>query len=416
MKIHLNYKRNPHQELLHDDITTKFLHLSSGFGGGKSYALIMKAFQLSWLNRGCHGGFVCPTFTDYKKDIYPLMEQIIYESGIKNVQQNKSEHWWKFPWTKGKLYIASAEKKLRGPNWGYACINEATLIPQERYREVIGRVRVKKAKNPQIVSVGTPEGTAHWLYDAFIEEPMRNSRVIYGDTRDNLENLSDDYVQSLEDSYDSTMLDAYLKGLWVNMSNNRFYYAYDPKKNDNKDIKQIPYATVHASLDFNVDKMCCTLWHYDGIKCRAFDSIILKGNADTKKMCDALKARGYWPDLTILYPDPAGNARSTKGRPDNVILKEEGFYQVRVKTTQPRMRQRQLHMNNLLGKGIIEINPETCKDLKKDFESVEQNVITLDKNKKNAELTHSSDGADYMFDILIPFVKPTHRSGMMKIR
>jgi len=403
LKIKFDYIKNPHQQELHDDITTKFLHLSSGFGGGKSYGLIMKALQLSWLNRNIPGGFICPTFADYKKDILPLIEMIMDENKI-NYKHHKSDHTFMFPWSKGKMYITSAEKKLRGPDWGWACVNEVTLMQHERYKEIIGRVRIKKSTYPQIVSVGTPEGTAHWLYDSFMEEPMRNSRVIYGDTRDNLANLSEDYIQSLEDSYDSTMLDAYLRGMWVNMSSNRFYYSYDPSRNDNKDIvRPNDYSVTHASLDFNVSKMCCTLWHYDGRKLRAFDEIILKDNADTKKMCDALKARGYYPDNTIIYPDPAGNARTTKGRPDNVILKDEGFYQVKVKSTQPRMRTRQLNVNNLLDKGVIEINPIKCKTLKKDLESVEQDPVKLDKVKKDMALTHSSDGMDYLIDIMFPF-------------
>ena len=36
MKLAINYKRNLHQKEFDEDIQTKFLHLSSGFAGGKS--------------------------------------------------------------------------------------------------------------------------------------------------------------------------------------------------------------------------------------------------------------------------------------------------------------------------------------------------------------------------------------------
>lgn len=136
-----------------------------------------------------------------------------------------------------------------------------TLIPHERYKEMVGRVRVKGAPCPQIASNGTPEGTSHWLYEQFVETPMKGSRIIYGDTRNNIENLGDDYITSLENSYDAIMLDAYLRGLFVNMKGNRFYYAYDPKKNDDTEIEQLEGEEVHVTLDYNVAPMVATLWN-----------------------------------------------------------------------------------------------------------------------------------------------------------
>ncbi len=217
-------------------------------------------------------------------------------------------------------------------------------------------------------------------------------------------------------SYDSIMLDSYLKGLWVNMRGNRFYYAYDPKINENKDLLRIPQAHVHVSLDFNVSKMVATCWHYDGVKLRAFDQIILKDNASTKKMCDALKHRGYWPENTTIYPDPAGNSRSTSGESDVVVLRQEGFTNIRFRNAAPRFRQRQLNTNKLLENGIVEIHPDRCKDLKKDFESVVQDPISLGKDKSDMERTHASDGFDYMCDLLFPFKGPRSKSEQVSIR
>lgn len=400
--ITLNPKFNKHQSKFMKDLDTKLLHLSSGFGGGKTYALIWKMLHLSKLNKMAHGGFMAPSLVEFKKDVLPLAEEIFEEYKIPYIY-NKQDNFFQFPaWTKRKVFVVSGEKKIRGPNWGWACINELTLCPLVRYKEVIGRVRVKQAKYRQVASSGTPEGMANEYYEYLIESKRKNVRIIYGDTRDNLHNMDESYVENLEDSYDSIMQDAYIRGLWVNMSGNRFYYAYDPNKNDDKNIKSAPYSTIHVSLDFNVDKMCANCWNFDGVKLTAFDQVILKKNADTRKMVQALNARGYTPDNTIIYPDPAGNARSTKGKPDIKIL-EAADYECRVKLAAPRMRTRQLNVNNLLEKGIIKINPDKCKDLKKDLMAVEQNPITLEKDKKNPQLTHSSDGMDYMTDILFPF-------------
>lgn len=414
MRLQVKYKKNKHQKEFDDDITSKFLHLSSGFGGGKSYALAMKAIRLSALNKPWPGGLMAPTYRDLKRDIIPIFEDILEGNKIK-YHYHKTDNYYQFPWSNGRLYLFSGDQKLRGPNLAYFLFNEVTLLSAERYREGIGRVRIKGASYPQIASVGTPEGVQNFMYEMFVERPMPNSRIIYGDTRDNLENLDAGYISSMEYSFDKTMLDAYLKGLWINMTGNRFYYSYDPNRNDDNTIVEDRAKQVHCFLDFNVQHMTATLWHYDGTL-KGFGEIVLDNNADTAKMCEALKARGYTPDRTIIYPDPAGAARSTKGKPDHEILRINGFHQIRVKSSQPRFRQRQLNTNNLLEKGMVSFNPDTMRSLKKDLQAVEQDPVTLEKNKSNPKLTHASDGFDYGCDILFPFSGVKPESAIIKFR
>jgi predicted RNA binding protein YcfA (HicA-like mRNA interferase family) len=165
--------------------------------------------------------------------------------------------------------------------------------------------------------------------------------------------------------------------------------------------------------------MSAVLWQYDGKKARAFDEITIENladGADTKMMGKAIMAKGYVPDSVVLYPDPSGNNRSTNGDPNIVILKNMGFTDIRVRKSHPTFRQRQLNMNNLLEKGVIEIHPKKCPRLKKDFMSVEQDTVTNEKIKKNKKLTHHSDGADYFFDILFPFKGSSSRSSVYRVR
>jgi len=432
MKYRIRYHRNPHQAQYHDDITSKFLHLSTGFGGGKSYSAAMKGFQLGRLNKNIPGGCVVPSIADYKKDLLPLIEEILDVNRIK-YKYHRTDKWFRFPWSRGRMYVATAEKKIRGPNWGWAVINEVTLMKHESYKETIGRVRVKGSPYPQIASSGTPEGTGHWLHEVFIENPMKGSRIIYGDTRDNQENLNDDYIPTLESSYDLVMLDAYLRGLFVNMKGNRFYYAYDPKRNDNANIKQVEGAEVRVTLDYNVAPMVATLWNIVYIKNRngvpllmpdgspvkraiAFDQIVIDDGADTQKMSDAMYAYGLNPDTTTIYPDPAGKNRSTQGPPDNEQLRKAGWYKIKVKNVAPQFRKRQLATNNLLAKGFIQMHPVKCRALKKDCEAVEQDKATFEKIKTNPKLTHASDGMDYFVDIEFPLSGTKPNSGSARIR
>ncbi len=394
----------------------------------------MKAFQLSALNRNFRGGCVVQSIADFKKDLLPLFEEVLEVNGLtRATRYHQTDKWFRFPWTRRKMHVVSAEKQIRGPNWAYAVINESTLISHRRYKEAIGRVRIKGAPNPQIASSGTPEGTANYVNEIFIEKPMKGSRIIYGDTRDNQVNLNDDYIPTLEASYDETMLDAYLRGLFINMKGGRFYYAYDPAINDDDTIEQIEGLEVRVSLDYNVAPMQATLWNIVEVanargvplvmpngmpirRAQAFDQIEIADGADTKKMCAAMTAYGLDPDTTTIYPDPAGRARSTKGPPDNEQLKAHGWYKIKTRLAAPAFRKRQLAVNNLLGRGFITLNPAKCKALKKDFMGVEQDQATLEKIKDNPKMTHASDGCDYFVDIEFPLSGQKPNPGSTRIR
>lgn len=414
--LKLVYKKNRHQDIFHNDVATKFLHLSGGYGSGKSFALIQKMFWLSWKNRHFNGGLVCPSYAEFKRDIMILIEEICERNRIK-YKYHKTEHWYRFPWSNGRIFVATGEKQIKGPNWAFAVINELTLLPFERYREVIARVRLKKARYPQIASCGTPEGLLTGFYSFFIEQPDPRAKVVYGSTDDNLVNLSDDYVQSLESAYDQRQLEAYRHGQFVNILGNRFYYCYDPQRHDNKDLVEDPDAPVLVSMDFNVDPMVATIWQWqsDG-SIGAVDEIVLKLNADTNKMAQALMARGYHPDRTTIFPDPAGNARSTKGQPDVVILKNHGYYNIKVRSQAPPFRRRQLNVNNLMEKLRVRLNIKKCPALHRDWLLCTQDLVTLEKEKSSPELTHSSDGADYMFDILFEFSGYKPQTSVFKLR
>lgn len=409
-------KFNRHQKEFLADTTSRLLHLSTGFGGGKTHGLCLKALQLSQLNAPHPGGLVGPDFKEIKKDVIPEMELILEKNKIP-YRYHKTEHWFLFPWSKAPLYVVSAEKKIRGPNWAYAVINELTLMPLVRYKEIMGRVRVKGASVPQIASCGTPEGFASEFYEYMIENPPESLRIIYGSTDDNIENLHTDYISLLEDTYDKKMLDAYRRGLWVNMAGNLFYYSFNPVKVYDETLQPDQFSSFVCSMDFNVDPMTATLWGFDGYKIYGVGQVLLEGaeGYNTQNMCDALKARGFVPSNTTIFPDPAGRARSTKGPPDVKILQDNG-YAVRVKTVAPSFRRRQLNTNNLLDKGRVKLNPNLCKGMVKDFQAVEQDIITLEKKKDSPKLTHFSDGFDYMTDILFPFSGDLKGAREVKIR
>lgn len=418
MKLNLAYKWKHHQTEFLKDIRSHILMLSGGMGSGKSFVLVSKILHLSYLNRMVPGGLVCPDFSDFKRDMLPMIEQVLDERKIK-YYYHANDHYFKFPWqnTWAKLYVVTAEKKIRGPNWGYAGINEVTLIKPERFQDVVSRVRIKTTPLQQIACVGTPEGIMNPYYDIFVTSPPAGFRMIKGSTYDNADNLGEAYIAAMESNFDATSRKAYMHGEWVNMRGDQFYYNYQPEKHDDFDLVGPEHGYVLCSMDFNVDPLTATMWHKNGDSIGAFDQIELAGEEgfDTHKMVRAMMIRGYTPENTIVYPDPAGRARSTKGKPDVQILEEAG-YQVAVRTVAPSFRARQLNANNLFEKGRIKLHPVKASGLKRDLLGVEQDKVTLEKKKNNPKLTHFSDGMDYMLDIVFPFSGNRSKVSEVKIR
>lgn len=402
-KVKVKYKKNAPQEEFHKDIITPMLMFCGGLGSGKTFALCMKALLLSALNKDVSGGFLCPSFPDYKKDILPTFEEILSDANLlPYCKINRTDKYIIFPWSKAPLYIHTAEKHIKGPNYGYALINEFSSIPLERVQELINRVRVKDAPCRQINFAGTPEDVYGWLED-FIEkhEAQNLLRVIRGKTTDN-EHLAPEYIEHLKATLDPLQFRLFAEGELIQLSTNRFYYAFSADRN-NTDIDLDPMRTIHIGLDFNVGNMHAVIGQVHEIRRKKvmvlFDQIVLKDfGSDTRQMASAIKKRhGDYLDQILITCDFSGAARKTTGPSDVLLLRDAGF-EVRYRAKgNVRLKKRQLLVNGLLSHGQILVNKERCPVLWKDMNKVLQKE-DFTKDKTNPDLTHASDGLDYLID------------------
>jgi hypothetical protein len=175
-KIH--YEMLPYQREFHESVKPK-AYLSCGYGGGKTYSLVMKCFRLMNENPGLSGGILSPTLQMYKKDIVPTVQEICAANSIR-YRYNKSESVWTFPNTGSKVYAFHSEdegRSIRGPNLAWGAINEVTLCSREAFLAFIARIRLKKAGRLQTVMSGTPEGF-NWAYEYFVERPRSDTDFI----------------------------------------------------------------------------------------------------------------------------------------------------------------------------------------------------------------------------------------------
>lgn len=410
-KVKVKYIRNSPQAEFHRDISSKYLVFSGGLGSGKTFGLCMKMMQLSELNKDVAGGILCPSYSDYKKDILPTFQQIFEESGLTPyVKINHTDKAIYFPWSKAPLYIFTAEKPIAGPNLGYCGINEFSLIKWERINEMMRRVRVKKAEYSQRCFAGTPEDVHGWFED-YVEKNQDNPlfNFIKGKTTDN-EHNDPDYIEHLRSTLDPMQFKLFAEGELVNLNSMAFYYAYTAQ--NHYPCEFIEGETIYINIDFNVGNMTATICHklneieIDGKKIRDvslfFDEIVLKEySSDTYAMINEIIARyGKYKHLIKITCDFSGSARKTTGAPDVVVLRQVfGHEHVRYrKTGNVPLRKRQVLVNGLLSKLKILLNPEKCPTLKKDLKKVRQKADDFIKDKANPDLTHASDTLDYYCD------------------
>jgi len=414
MSREIEYKPLSHQKPFHLSTKPK-VYLSSGFGAGKTYSLVMKAFQLMHLNQDMAGGILCPSIKMYKRDVYPTIKEICYENGIPH-QYNKTDLQWYFPDARALVYIFHSEDEgasIRGPNLAWGCINEVTLVSEMAFKALISRIRKKEAKLLQLAMSGTPE-SFNWCYEYFIQEPRQDTDLIFGNSAENIYN-ADSYIQMLRDSYDELMQQQYIDGKFVNLTGKRCAYAFDRFKHTADDIDKLDGFPVYVSLDFNVDPMAATLWNRlpgitqksnrqktRGAILRAWDQIRIPG-ADTYDVCKAIREKTFKTDQIAIFPDPAGASRSTKVKhlTDIDILESEGFTDIRYKR-KISVRNCLNALNAMFNRNEVIINRVKCPDVVADLEQCvfRQGVFEIDKT--NLKRSHWLDGLKNMVDYEFP--------------
>lgn len=407
------------------DITSKFLYMSGGYGSGKTYSLVMKAFQLMDLNQGVPGALLAPTTKMFKRDVLPTFREIAGNHGIQ-FRYNKADGELIFPDTNTTIYVYHAEDdgdSIAGANVGWALANEASLCSWLAIKALFGRVRLKRCKHPQIFMSGTP-AEFNWVYSFFVEqsqiaERWRGRRIIYSSSRAN-KHTAEWYVDMLESSYDELARQQFVEGLFIPITGNRFLHRFNRHKHVTDYATRVLDAPVWVKVDFNVNPMVATISSYvhgSRVPIRVFDEIAMSG-ADTYMLGRELKYRiGANFGKAVLFPDPAGRARKTSAKDlisDIQILQEMGFQDIRYKN-QIVVKDCYFAANNLFDKNMVAINPK-CKELIADAEQVKVKDGAFEMEKKDPKRTHALDGFKNMADYMFPAVKSYSEVTERKIR
>ncbi|WP_291280019.1 PBSX family phage terminase large subunit [Galactobacter sp.] len=291
---------------------------------------------------------------------------------------------------------AKAEKVIRGMTVAGAFVDEVTVIPEEFFTQLLGRMSVAGAK---LFGSTNPDSPAHWLKTKFLDriDELPDWRHWHFTIDDN-PSLTDEYKDSIKAEFTGMWYRRFIAGEWV-AAEGAIFPMWDPDTHvvDPDDLPPmqdvlavgLDYGTQNATaalmLGLGVDGILYFLdeWTYSGRDTRRplTDSML----ADRlEAWMDGLRAQYQRPRMILVDPSAASfrTELMARGTPtteaDNSVL-----YGIRT-------------MASLLGMGRLKV-ASTCTNLIREMPSYSWDDKAAEKgeDKPVKVADHSIDAARY---------------------
>jgi hypothetical protein len=391
----------------------KFRAFVAGFGSGKTWVGASGLCQHAWEFPRVNAGYFAPSYPMVRDIFYPTIEEVAEDWGLRAVVK-KADH--EVGLYSGRTYRTTVicrsmddPNKIVGFKIGKALVDELDVmkLPQAEtaWRKIIARLRHQAPGLTNGVDVTTtPEGF-NFVYRQWVKETQGRPerQALYGlvqaSTYQNGKNLPEGYIESLRASYPPQLIQAYLRGQFVNLTSGAVYPEFDRRLN-HSDAELQPDETIHVGMDFNVLKMAAVICVVRQGQPVAVAELV--NVRDTPTMAGLLKQR-YPGRQIVVYPDASGQNTSSKSASDSdlSILRQAGFT-VRVNPTNPSVKDRVNSVNALIlndkGERRLKVNTHRCPTL---TESLEQQAY--DRNGEPDKTT----GHDHVNDAIGYFIANT---------
>jgi hypothetical protein len=408
----------PQAEFL--QLQKKFKALVAGFGSGKTWAGCAGQCRHAWEHPRINAGYFAPTYPQIRDIFYPTIEEVAADWGLvaKVNESNKEVHLFNGRKYRTTILCRSMEKPgdIVGFKIGHAQIDELDLLKKEKakiaWRKIIGRMRYKVDGLRNGVDVTTtPEGFK-FVYEQFVkavrEKPELGAMygVVHASTYENEANLPDDYIPSLRASYPPQLIEAYIRGQFVNLTSGSVYPNFDRRLNHTPETIR-EGEVLHVGMDFNVLNMTAIVNVIREDEPRSLAELVKV--RDTPTMARMLKerfvAKGH---QVVIYPDASGQNTSSKNasESDFSILRGAGL-QLQVNPTNPAVRDRVNAMNamilNDVGKRRWKVNTDLCPTLTEAMEQQAYDPKNGEPDKKSGH-DHPNDAEGYFLVHRFPIV------------
>lgn len=107
---------------------------------------------------------------------------------------------------------SKAEAKVRGLTLAGALVDEVTLLPENLFVTLLGRLSVDGAR---LVGTTNPDSPHHWLKTGYLDRAHHLGWSVYHFTLADNPSLSPAYIERTSRAYTGVFYDRFIRGLWV---------------------------------------------------------------------------------------------------------------------------------------------------------------------------------------------------------
>lgn len=385
------------------DSPSRFRVVSAGRRFGKTYLAMNEMSKIARMPLK-NVWYIAPT--------YRMCKQIIWD---KYKEELSKRHWLKrsnetelsLLLTNGsKISLRGADNpdSLRGVSLDFVVFDEFAYIEEKAWTEVIRPTLSDKQGSAMFIT--TPNGSSNWAYDLYNKgkDPSEEHWASFSYTTLEGGYVPEEEIRQARHDLDVRTFRQEYEATFESYAN-RIYYSFDKTLNISKWEKEVPQL-LHIGMDFNINPCSAVIFAQEGNTCYAFDEIALF-SSNTNEMVEEIRNR-YPKQKIIVYPDPAGTARSASsaGVTSHTILQNAGFT-VKAPRAHNPVKDGNNAVNSKLcnakGERTFFIDPK-CKKL---IESLEKHSY-----KENSSVPDKDSGYDHMADAMryyIDYVFPVRR-------
>jgi len=381
-----------------------------GYRSGKTFIGCVRLWMIAAGHPGIKLGYFAPTYPQIRDIFYDTIEEVAEEfsdhaGALCTVDINKSEHTVKLI-IGGVVYATVKCRSMEHPHRivgfdiSHALIDEIDCMKKDKadkaWKKIVARMSSVREdyKVNTVDFTTTPEGF-NWMYDFFVKqlkakpELKKFYSLTKASTLKNRKNLPSDYIEKLYATYPPNLVEAYVKGEFVNLTSGGVYTCYDRKLNNTSRIVN-DGDHLHIGMDFNVGKMSAIVHVEDNVGGVKIASAVYEfmGLLDTPEMIAAIQDK-YPEHRVTIYPDASGQNRKSSNASETDITLLKKAFRVNARTKNPFVKDRIASVQGMLCNAngdrryfINEVTaPETC-------ESLEQQIY----NKQGEpDKTHDND-------------------------
>jgi hypothetical protein len=395
---------------------TKFRAFVGGVGSGKTWAGALSVLRMPGGSRGLVIAPTYPMLRDASLHTFrELARPVIathHETTMTTTLTNGTEILWR---------SADDPDRLRGPNLGWAWLDEAALMPQLVWDIVLGRLRREPGK---AWITTTPRGQLNWVYEQFIKLGTHDFHITRCSTEQNTF-LPPDFVQTLNARYRGQFQAQEVGGEFVDWISAPAYDGFSRSANARRGVFEqyySPLKPIALCIDVNVSLLAWPVVqvHTDPVSGRSqpvvLCEIAVESPASIPEACRQFRLMfaGHVGGVAV-YGDAAGNGRSAQTGQSDYDLVDAALAGMPSRLTwmvprkNPPPRDRVQAVNTVLrgyqpglgGSESLLIDADECPWLLRDLERVEWNALGTDvrkvtnRNDEGHTLTHASDGLGY---------------------